>query len=791
MLTGGASAGFGQSQSTAAKPDAVKPAAPAEVKAGSYLVHQSLEVGGRITSVTGSQSMWDTLVNQGSGGRILGQSLDMHSTDTHKTPFFDSLSTFSNGYGGDPYNVTHLKMSKGRFYDFAGSFRRDRNYFDYNLLDNSLLTTGTATAPPLVTENDSLHLFNTVRRNLDTELTLFPISFISYRAGYTHGTHEGPTYSSIHNGGDVQVLNYFRNAEDTYTAGIDVKPAKRTTISYDQFLVYYKGDSNFSLAGANYTLSNGAPVSLGVDVLGGNTTCGSATAKPVSTLGPEVSASGVVNPYCTGTLVQSQTAPTRTSFPTEQVRFSSHFFDKIAFNGRFLYSGATSTVNSFNETFNGLGRGNVRQTIETGSGANGQFANNKRIRSDGDVGLVAELSKIFSVSDSVIVWNTRTEGYSNNTTQTWTGVAGSAATKTAPAVPTTSMLTPLSDPSITVTNVAAIATGNLDEKVAQNTVLATAAIGSQVKVSGGWRYKNREISDPHATNLTWTENGAIAGAVIQPSRMVRLNVNFDSMSSKFDSGTAVLAETTPSTTLLSANTFTRTAPDKSYHFRARALIKPAKWIDFAITGNDYSAKNDDPQVNHTEHNHDLSFAANYTPVEGFTFNFNFAHDDVFSQTDLCYIFVATTTTNPPVSLPSGALGSTGTCLKTATNPEGTLTTAAASSQLYLGHGTYDAPSNFFAGAIDWSPSKYFRLNAGARLNAVSGSAEMLNPLMVPGALQSRYYTPFADLLVNVASQWAWHGNWIHNEYDERGPLGSLAPRNVKGDTLTLGVKYAF
>ncbi len=62
-----------------------------------------------------------------------------------------------------------------------------------------------------------------------------PLSRISFRAGYNHGTHEGPSYSSIHAGGDTQVSEWFRNASDTYTGGVDAKLAKRTTLSYDQF----------------------------------------------------------------------------------------------------------------------------------------------------------------------------------------------------------------------------------------------------------------------------------------------------------------------------------------------------------------------------------------------------------------------------------------------------------------------------------------------------------------------------------------------------------------------------
>ncbi len=75
-----------------------KPAAePAAKISDGYMIHQSLEVGGRLTSTSGSLAMWDTLVNQTSGGRILGQSLEMHSVDPSKTPFFDTLTTYSIG----------------------------------------------------------------------------------------------------------------------------------------------------------------------------------------------------------------------------------------------------------------------------------------------------------------------------------------------------------------------------------------------------------------------------------------------------------------------------------------------------------------------------------------------------------------------------------------------------------------------------------------------------------------------------------------------------------------------
>ena len=117
-------------------------------------------------------------------------------------------------------------------------------------------------------------------------------------------------------------------------------------------------------------------------------------------------------------------------------------------------------------------------------------------------------------------------------------------------------------------------------------------------------------------------------------------------------------------------------------------------------------------------------------------------------------------------------------------------TQTAATQLYLGNGLYNAPATFFSGALTYSPSKYFRFNGGARVTNNSGYAEFLNPLMVPGALDSKVVSPFGDLLVNIAPQWAWHGNWVHHGYQEAGGPGPAA-RNFHGDVVTLGVKYAF
>ncbi len=95
-----------------------------------YTIHQSVDLGGRITGVAGSGAMYDTLVNMQSGPRVLGETFEMRALPGKKNTLIDSLSAIGSGFGGDPNSFTKLDFSKGKIYEFSGMFRRDRQYFD-------------------------------------------------------------------------------------------------------------------------------------------------------------------------------------------------------------------------------------------------------------------------------------------------------------------------------------------------------------------------------------------------------------------------------------------------------------------------------------------------------------------------------------------------------------------------------------------------------------------------------------------------------------------------------------
>ena len=87
--------------------------------------------------INGNLNNYNTFENLSSGVRLFDYSLNMRSMN-HQGSFFDNLSFSNFGYGGDPNDVSRLRIDKNKWYDFRAMFRRDKNYWNYNLLANPL-----------------------------------------------------------------------------------------------------------------------------------------------------------------------------------------------------------------------------------------------------------------------------------------------------------------------------------------------------------------------------------------------------------------------------------------------------------------------------------------------------------------------------------------------------------------------------------------------------------------------------------------------------------------------------
>ena len=158
-------------------------------RVGDFQVTQSIEVGGRISDVTGSQAMYDTLANYQSGARILEQSLTMQSL-THED-VFDTLTLNSFGWGGDPEQAARMRIAKYKWYIFSGSYQHIQNYFNYDLFANPLNppTGGTPFIPIL----NSPHAYFNTQNLYNFDLVLLPTQPISFRVDYNRNRFIGPS----------------------------------------------------------------------------------------------------------------------------------------------------------------------------------------------------------------------------------------------------------------------------------------------------------------------------------------------------------------------------------------------------------------------------------------------------------------------------------------------------------------------------------------------------------------------------------------------------------------------
>jgi hypothetical protein len=668
--------------------------------------------------------------------------MELHPVAGSKNTLFDSLFEASAGYGGDPNDYTTLRATKGRIYDFRGVFRRDRQYFDYNLLGNPLVPTGLTTngyTYPQVMH--APHLFNTVRRMTDVNLTLLPLSKVSFRAGYSQNINQGPSYSSVHEGANALLYQSWRNSTDTWIGAVDYKPFSRTTFTYEEHVTHYKGDTYWQLAGTNLQLSDGTPVSLGYDNVtaiansSASSPCGNHPAILNSTTSP-----ATANPCVNGYLDYTRRSPTRTLFPTEEFRFQSSNLKNIQMTGRILYSSANSNLPVYQEYFNGLSsRSSLRASTTTG------YANARRINTSADYGIVWEVTKKVSLSDQYDFQNFRQpgKGYFSEVDQAGTDML------VAPGA--------LQTPTITSD------TRYLGQKSQTNTTMAAWEAASWVQVSLGYRYRTRTIGykETDATanyTLDIHEHSGLFGLVLRPTRNWRINSSVE----------AIWADAA----------YTPISPRQSQHYQIRSTYRPRNWATVTATFNDLEMRDNISYVNYLAHNRSFTAGASLTPSEHYALDLDYGYNDVFSRSTNCFINTITGAPADATVMPIGVL-----C--------GTISNTASSTTAFYGTSYYDAPTQYGSFGIVFTPIKPFRSAAGYRASAVRGSTEQLNPAAVPGSLQSIYQTPYVNLAWKFSPAWIVKGEWNYYGYGENSAVGPTAPRSFHSNVYTLGMHYEY
>ncbi len=794
-----------------------------------YAVHQSVDLGGHMVGLAGSGAMYGTLVNLQSGPRMLGETYEMRALPTNKHALVDNLQILSNGFGGDPNNFVRLDASKGKLFEFNGQFRRDRQYFDYDLLGNpnivpgKSIPIGPASAPtgslawPQV--NHSPVMFNTVRRMTDTTLTLFPLSTVTYRFGYSKTTFEGPSLSPSYSIAKYDALleQYQRHSTDDFLGAIDWKPVQGTKLTFEEQVNHYKADSFFKLDPNGFMVqeADGTPAYLGnwdSQTPYGVGACNRTSMINSSTVLYAPQTPGgmpVIDPACAVVTSYTRTQPTRIITPTEIFRFQSTSIKNLSMNGDLRYTLGNMDLPRYYENMQGL-NGSVRSSTDIG------FARAHRSVVAADYGIVWQINNAFSFADQATYSSVQQPGYSYlpvPTTLSTPSTAGSQTITYAGAlIPGTGALPH--------GNTGSMMQGYLGQQFLTNNVTLSWDATPRANFSLTYRASNHKIgegvphtgtattdTDPASGTVEINENGGIFNAALRPSANWEIN------------GMAEVS--------YADNALTPVAPRQSKQFRVHTMYRPKTWATISAAVNDRERHNntnniggtpEDGPLEHADHTRVASLGATLFPNEHYGLDFNYAYTDVYTSTNICYTAGASPT------LPGAAPANGAAC-------PGATVRGASYYEFGPVKDFMDAPTQYGSMAFTLSPVKTVHSNIGFRVSSVNGSRFYNEPRDVAGSLNSTYVSPYANFAWTSRPGLIWKAEYNFYGYGEGGPSGApyctvsgtlptpgnpapvvpcdsstlaglptgltepssglTAPRNFHANMVTLGVHYEF
>jgi hypothetical protein len=793
-----------------------------------YSIHQSIDLGGRVTNLVGSGSMYDTMINLQSGMRVQGEIFELHALPSNKHTLVDDLTAYGSGFGGDPYNYAKVDFSKSKYYEFSSLFRRDRQYFDYDLLGNPNIVSGQSIPiGPVATPTGSLawpqanqspFLFNTVRRMTDTSLTLLPLSKVTFRVEYSQNIFQGPSLSpgassnffaeSI-GANDMLLQEYQRNSTDDFLGAVEWKPVRDTRLTIEERITHYKADSFFTVAPTAYYVQEAdgtlvAPGNYDSEAPYGLSSCNTGSMSAPSTILSAPQTPGglpVINAACDVASSYLRSQPTRILFPTEIFRLQSSSLRNVAMNGEASYTNANMKLPNYYENFQGLD-GAIRSITYTGN------ASAERQVISTDFGIVWQPAPRFSLAEQIDYSNLHQPGIANISTGA-TLVIPTAAI--AAGQETINYSGPLSagNPGAVEGNPNGTPTpGYFGQKFIINNLTGTWDATSRATLSLTYRHRTHSIVQGAATGSSSSvvdinENGGIFAVALRPTNQWDINGSVEA--------------------LYDDNALTPIGPRQTRQYRVHSIYRPKSWATISGAFNDRERHNNtnntgatpaDGPLDHVDHSRVASFSAALYPNGHYGLDFSYAYSDVYTATNICYDAGAS------ASLPGAATASGTAC------PGGSVRGAP-----YYEYGPardfMNAPTQYGSVSLALSPSKKAHSDVGYRISAVNGSRFFNDAQDVNGSMVSSYQSPFVKLSWTVHSGWVWNAEYDYFGYGEGGPSGAplcsttnptlstpapgvpcsslvgvqtgmtispageTAPRNFHANNLTLGMHFDF
>ncbi len=810
-----------------------------------YAIHESIDVGGRVSGQTGSGAMYDTMVNLQSGPRVLGETFELRALPGTKGALVDNLNAFASGFGGDPNNYAKLDFSKAKWYEFSGIFRRDRQYFDYDLLGNPNIPSGQSIAlapsgsfawPQM---NNSPFLFNTVRRMTDTNLTLLPLSKVTYRFAYSQNVMQGPTFtpSGYQVGGGYSLLlqEYQRNSTDDFLGAIDWKPVSGTKITFEERITHYKGNSYFTLAPGDFLFQEADGTKAAPLMSYDSLTPYSASSCDATSLGGNAfltaSPNGgapIVNAACAVATAYMRSQPTRILYPTEIFRFQSSSIKNVSMNGDIRYTNANMSLPDYYDSFEGLTAANAaKNTPANRSLTYTGLASAKREVMAADYGIVWQATRTISLEDQFTYSNVHQPGTSTMTGETIVADPVGAGNGTI-------------DNSTLTTSQAAAGAGTFEgssaigtaqpayfgQRFATNNVTVSWDATPRTTFSLTYRYQDHLIAEGQGSaahnipipannttsgEVTIHENGGIFNAAWRPTDKWDLNGSVEAM--------------------YNDNAFTPMGFRQMRHYRVHSIYRMKSWATVSAAFNDLERHNNtnnnqsivgnttayEGPLDHVDHSRVGSFSAELFPNDRYGVDLNYTYSDVYMADNICYLAGASAA-YPGAAIPSGtACGSV---------------TRSGAYDFGPARDFMDAPTQAGSFAFLYAPVKQVHSNVGYTINSVSGSRFYNDARDVAGSLVSTYQTPYVSVAWESKPGLVWKAEYNFFGYGEGGPSGAeycsttnptptnpvtpvlcsslasvagtggqtgmtispageTAPRNFHANNLTLGMHWAF
>jgi hypothetical protein len=814
-----------------------------------YVIHQSVDLGGRIADAKGSQAMYSNLVNLQSGPRVQNETFQMRALPGQKNTLVDTLSAIGGGFGGDPVNFARMSASKGKIYEFTGLFRRDRRYFDYDLLGNpnipggqsvpigpSNAPTGSLAWPQVL---QSPFMMNTVRRMTDVSVVVMPLSTFTYRIAYAKNLMEGPSYSP--SGYQFAKYNailaeYQRNNTDDITAAIDWKPVRGTMVTYEEQITHYKGDSYFTLAQNSLIAqeADGTPVAIndydslspyGIGACNTGSMGSAYTNSTTYTIFSTPNTPGglpVINPACAVVTSYLRSQPTRALFPTEALRLQSASIKNLSVNGNVRFTNSNMHLPSYYDSYQGL-NGATREQTYTGN------AQATREVLAADLGAVWQTTSKFSLADQISFSSMHQPGTTNMTSGTTVATPGNPNETITYIGPLTT--TSAAAGASTFEGSAAIGApgaGFTGQLYITNNLTGEWDVSSRTTLSLTYRHQNHVVAegDPHNIPLpvgasvggtvTINEDAGVFTAAVRPTANLDLN------------GSVEMA--------YADNALTPISPRQLWHYRVHARYRPKPWATISGAFNDLERHNntdnnqaavvagDDPYegpLDHVDHTRIASLSGMLLPNDHYGLDFSYAYTDVYSATNICFDNGAQNSSAKPSAYPGTATLTSGG----APNLCPGVFTRGSTTQLadWFGRDFMDAPTQYGSVSIRLSPAKPIQSNLGYRISSVNGSRFFNDARDVNGSLVSSYQSPFVNFAWTVHPGLILKTEYNFYGYGEGGPSGSeycststsvtstvvpctslsaqtgltespageTAPRNFHANNVTLGLHYEF